>query len=117
MLGCWPMMAVSIMQTLHTGSVLSGPQQLSASLASYRPLKGNHNVLYDIAPQRPEPLSMEDYVGLPAYDGCVHHANTAHRVCSVRSTAFVCISGQLQTFGGESYRIIGHNTASLVAGL
>ena len=78
MLGCWPMMAVSIMQTLQTGSVLSGPQHLSASLASYRPLEGNHIVLYDIAPQRPKTLSMEDYVGFLAYDGSAHHANTLH---------------------------------------
>ena len=69
MLGCWPMMAVSIMQTLQTGSVLSGPQRLSASLASYRPFEGNHIILYDITPQRPKTLSMEDYVGLLAYDG------------------------------------------------
>ena len=48
---------------------------------------------------------MEDYVGLLAYVGSVHHANTAQRVCSVRSIAFVCISGQLQTIRGESYRI------------
>ena len=95
MLGSWPMMAVSNMQTLQTGSVLSGSQRLSASLASYRPLEGNHIVLYDIASQRPKTLSMEDYVGLLAYVGSVHHANTAHRVCSVRSTAFVCISGLL----------------------
>ena len=46
-----------------------------------------------------------EYVGLLAYDGSVHHANTAHWVCSVRSTAFVCISGQLQTFEGELYHI------------
>ena len=66
MLGCWPMMAVSIMQTLHTGSVLSGPQRLSAFLASYRPLEGNYIVLEDITPQRPKTQSMEDYVGLLA---------------------------------------------------
>ncbi len=105
MLGSRPMMAVSIMQTLHTGSVLSGPQHWSAFLASYRPLKGNHIVFEDIASKRPKTLSMEDYVVLLAYDGSVHHANTAHRVCSVSSTAFVCLSGQLQTFEAESYRI------------
>ncbi len=71
MLGCRPMMAVSIMQTLQTGSVLAGPQRLSAFLASYRPFKGNHIVLWDITPQRPKTLSMEDYVGLLAYDGSV----------------------------------------------
>ena len=80
MLGCWPMMALSMMQTLHTGSVLSGPQRLSAFLASYRPLKGNHIIQKDIASKRPKALSMEDYVGLLAYDGSVRHANTAHRV-------------------------------------
>ena len=99
------MMAVSIMQTQHTGSVLSGPQRLSAFLANYRLLKGNHVVYNDIASKRPKTQSMEDYVGLLAYDGSVHHANTAHRVCSVGSKAFVCLSGQLQTFEGESYHI------------
>ena len=52
------------------------------------------------ASKRQKPLSMRDYVGLLACDGGAHHANTAHRVCSDRTTAFVCSSGPLQTFRG-----------------
>jgi hypothetical protein len=42
----------------------------------------------DTASKRLKPLSMEDYVRFLVCDGSVHHANTAHRVCSVRRTAF-----------------------------
>ena len=55
---------------------------------------------HDTASQSLKPLSMLDYVGFLAYDGGVHHANTAYMVCSDRTTGFVCSSGQLQTFRG-----------------